>query len=166
MVRRTAAAWTMAVGAGLTALTVGLTASAQAPPAATPPAAVAPNANAQRVPITTADGVELDGTYFRSAKPGRDSPCVLMVHQYGGDRSKSDWITLAQTLSDNGFAVLTFDLRGHGGSTQLSNPQTFWNLQFNKGGIKGGSIRKTSISSKDFKPSYFPFLVKIGRAHV
>jgi pimeloyl-ACP methyl ester carboxylesterase len=106
-----------------------------------------------------ADGVELDGTYFRSPKAGRDAPCVMLVHKYGSDRSKTDWIALAQALQDEGFAVLTFDLRGHGGSTQLSNPQTFWSLSFNRSGIRNSSPRKTAISFNDFKPSYFPFIV-------
>jgi pimeloyl-ACP methyl ester carboxylesterase len=115
--------------------------------------------NRQRVPITTADGVELDGTYFRSPGAGRDAPCVMLVHKYASDRSKTDWIALASALQEAGFAVLTFDLRGHGGSTQLSNPQTFWNVPFNRNGIRGGSPKHTSINSSNFKPSYFPFLV-------
>src|SRR5262245_455315 len=71
----------------------------------------------QSVPITTVDGVELVGTYFRG-KAGRDTPCVLMIHKLGSDSSKSDWVKLAQDITNNlGFAVLTFDLRGHGKST-------------------------------------------------
>src|SRR4051794_8262848 len=84
--------------------------------------------NRQRVPITTADGVELDGTYYRSTAAGRDSPCVMLVHKFAGDRGKSDWLKLAQALQEAGFAVLTFDLRGHGGSTQISNPGLFWSI--------------------------------------
>jgi pimeloyl-ACP methyl ester carboxylesterase len=148
--------------AGLAVLGAVLAVSAQAPTggaskAPTTPAVVDPNR--QRVPITTADGVELDGTYFRSPGAGRDAPCVMLVHRFGTDRSKSDWINLALALQEANFAVLSFDLRGHGGSTQLSNPQTFWNLPFNRNGIRNGSPKKTSINSVDFKPSYFPFLV-------
>jgi pimeloyl-ACP methyl ester carboxylesterase len=115
------------------------------------------------VPITTVDGVELDGTYFRSLKPSRDVPCVLLVHKFGGDRSKSDWIQLAEMLQQSpaGFAVLTFDFRGHGGSTQISNPQTFWNYGFNRNGITGGTAttKKTVITYGEFKPSYLPYMV-------
>lgn len=127
----------------------------QASPA--PPSTIDPTR--VRVPITTADGVELDGTYFRSPKPGRDAPCVILVHRFGSDRSKNDWVDLARALQAEGFAVLTFDLRGHGGSTQLSNPQGFWSVPFNKNGIRNSSIRRTSITASDFKSSYFPFLV-------
>jgi pimeloyl-ACP methyl ester carboxylesterase len=114
-----------------------------------------------RVPITTADGVELDGTYFRSPKSGRDAPCVMLVHKFGENRSKADWVLLAAALQSADFAVLTFDLRGHGGSTQLSNPQAFWGYGFNRNGIIGGNsaTKKTVINFMDFKPSYLPYLV-------
>src|SRR4051812_1196661 len=94
----------------------------------------------QSVPITTVDGVELVGTYFRG-RPGRDTPCVLMIHKLGSDSSKSDWVRLAQEISDPqklGFAVLTFDLRGHGKSTVVE-PQKFWTVPANKSGIKGNT---------------------------
>jgi pimeloyl-ACP methyl ester carboxylesterase len=142
----------VAAGAGLAQAPTG--GAAKAAPAATPA-----DPNRQRVPITTADGVELDGTYYRSLAAGRDSPCVLLVHKFGGDRGKSDWINLAKTLQESGYAVLTFDLRGHGGSTQISNPQLFWSLPFNRSGIRNSNVKKTTISSADFKPTYLPFLV-------
>jgi len=105
--------------------------------------------------------VDLVGTYFRSPSGGRDTPCVIMVHNYASDRSKADWISLARALQAEKFAVLTFDLRGHGQSTQLNNPQAFWNYPFNRDGIRGGTanLKKTAISVNDFKPGYFPFLV-------
>jgi pimeloyl-ACP methyl ester carboxylesterase len=139
--------------------------AAKAPPAPTPSAPPAPAANETgtetRVPITTADGVELDGTYFRSLKAGRDAPCIILVHKWGVDRSKTDWINLARALQASDFApaVLTFDLRGHGNSTQLSNSALFWNYAFNRNGIRNGGPKKTAIDYKDFKPSYFPFVV-------
>jgi pimeloyl-ACP methyl ester carboxylesterase len=157
MFRRSAAAPTGSVLAALAVLAAAAAVPARQPATAQP---AGNDPNRLRVPITTADGVELDGTYFRSPKAGRDAPCVMLVHRYGSDRSKTDWINLALALQQQcEFAVLTFDLRGHGGSNQLSNPQTFWNLPFNKNGIRGGSIKKTSITSADFKPSYFPYCV-------
>jgi hypothetical protein len=117
----------------------------------------------QSVPITTVDGVELVGTYYRG-RPGRDTPCVLMIHRLGSDSSKSDWIKLAQDISDPqklGFAVLTFDLRGHGKSTTVE-PQKFWTVAANKSGIKGTSTnysKRTTIEAKEFQPRYLPMLV-------
>jgi hypothetical protein len=149
-------AWPFAVGVAVLAATLAVPAQTQTP---TPVAPV----NPQRVPITTADGVELDGTYYssQSGKPGRDTPCVIMVNKYGVDRTKTDWITLAAILQNSGFAVLTFDLRGHGNSTQLSNPDAFWRVAANRNGIRGGTsaTKKSVIDYKEFKPSYFPFLV-------
>ena len=84
-----------------------------------------------------------------------------MVHKFGADRSKTDWINLARLLQAADFApaVLTFDLRGHGNSTQLSNAPLFWSVPFNARGIRNGGPKKSVIDYKDFKPSYFPFLV-------
>src|SRR5947209_9068233 len=147
--------WPLAVGAAVLAATVTVPAQTQ------PTAPVAP-VNPQQVSMTTADGVRLDGTYYsQSLKPGRDAPCVIMVHKYGGDRSKTDWINLAALLQNSGFAVLTFDLRGHGNSTELANADAFWRVALNRSGIRGGTsaTRQSVISYNDFKPNYLPFLV-------
>src|SRR3954470_19973269 len=120
MFRRSAAAPTGSLLAALAVLAAAAAVPARQPATAQP---AGNDPNRLRVPITTADGVELDGTYFRSPKAGRDAPCVMLVHRYGSDRSKTDWINLALALQQAGYAVLTFDLRGHGASTQLSNPQ-------------------------------------------
>src|SRR5437016_1886991 len=125
MTRRNGGLRCWPLAAGLAAFAAGLSGPAPAQPA-TSKAPSMPGVDPIRVPITTADGVELDGTYLRGiVKPGRDTPCVILVHKFGADRSKSDWITLAAELQKAGFAVLTFDLRGHGGSTQVSNPDQF-----------------------------------------
>jgi pimeloyl-ACP methyl ester carboxylesterase len=161
-------AWTWILALSAAALVAG-PAQAQvggAPKTTTPVAPTTPAApvpqdpNRLRVPITTADGVELDGTYYRNPKAGRDAPCVMMVHKFGADRSKNDWVALALKLQESGFAVLTFDLRGHGGSTQLSNPQLFWSMPFNRNGIRGGTAvkQKNTIAFTEFKPSYLPFM--------
>jgi pimeloyl-ACP methyl ester carboxylesterase len=111
--------------------------------------------NRFQVPINTADNVELAGTYYRGNK-GRDTPCVIIVHKLGSDRTKSGLDDLARTLNAEGFAVLTFDLRGHGQSTNVS--PGFWNVPQNKNGIIGGSAKQTTITSSKFKPAYLPWL--------
>ncbi len=64
------------------------------------------------VEITTADGVVLTGTFYAPNAAGK--PAVVMLHMVGGQRG--DWDTLARQLQAAGFAALTVDLRGHGGS--------------------------------------------------
>ena len=71
-----------------------------------------PAGEVKPVEITTADGVALTGTFYVAPKTG--GPAVVMLHMVGGQRG--DWDTLARQLQTAGFSVLTFDLRGHGGS--------------------------------------------------
>jgi pimeloyl-ACP methyl ester carboxylesterase len=113
-----------------------------------------------RVPIPTADGLELDGTFYTPTKNGgTNSPCVMLVHRYGSDRTKGEWNALAKLLQAKGFAVLSFDLRGHGGSTAVAQPSVFWSNPWNRNGIKHASERRTSITYTDFQRSYLPMLV-------
>lgn len=110
------------------------------------------------VTFETADDVRLTGTFYRGLK-STDSPCVLMLHPFKGERSKGGWDALASELQSKGFAVLTFDFRGHGGSTSVRD--RFWNFEQNKNGIKGGqNLRnKGQITVNDFKTSYWPVLL-------
>jgi pimeloyl-ACP methyl ester carboxylesterase len=147
---------------GFAALAFGLTALAPAIPAQTAKdKGKERDPNKERVPIPTADGVDLDGTFYRAKGPntGTNAPCVMLIHRYGSDRTKGDWNALAEKLQERGFAVLAFDLRGHGNSTQVSQPSVFWNQPWNRNGIKRASDRRTSISSVDFNRNYFPMLV-------
>src|SRR6266436_2849786 len=99
MMRRIGVGRVWPLAAGLAVLAAALSGLAQTPPGgapkATTPAPTASDSSRVRVPLTTADGVELDGTYYRSPKAGRDAPCVILVHKFGADRSKSDWVELA-----------------------------------------------------------------------
>src|SRR5262249_51508249 len=138
-------------GAGL----VGLAALAFTPAAAQPPAK---DPNKQDASFITVDGVELKGTFYKGKK-GKDSPVALLLHQYGMDRTKGDWDKLAKALQDQGFAVLSFDFRGHGASTSVQ-PTTFWQVPFNSAThLTGVNRKKQTISFNSFKPSYHPYLV-------
>ncbi len=64
----------------------------------------------ERVTFTAADSTQLVGTYY--AAEGEKS--LLLVHQFNKDRSS--WDAFASEVQRNGFAVLAFDLRGHGES--------------------------------------------------
>jgi pimeloyl-ACP methyl ester carboxylesterase len=138
-------------GASLT----GLAALLLTPAAAQPPK----DQSKQEVTIPTVDGVELKGTYYKGGK-GKDSPVAILLHQYGLDRTKGDWDKLAKELQTKmGFAVMTFDFRGHGGSTTVI-PDAFWRIPHNsRRHISGWSERKQSIRYQDFKNSYKPYLV-------
>jgi hypothetical protein len=161
MARRSGAGRNKLVSAVMVLLVVGLTGLAQVPPAAqkttAPP--VTEQDRPQVVPITTVDGAELEGSYFRGTS-GRDTPCVLMVHRLGSDRARdANWLGLALALKRAGFAVLTFDLRGHGKSKSV-RPE-FWTVAANRELIRGGrATRKpTTISHEDFQARYIPMLV-------
>ena len=73
--------------------------------------------DSRSVQITTEDKIALSGTYFeprRSKKDKGKAPGAVLLHDAGG--SEADLHDLADYLSRKGFAVLTVDLRGHGGS--------------------------------------------------
>lgn len=65
------------------------------------------------ITFATGDGVMLHGTYWRGVD-GRHA--AVLVHGLGEDQDA--WEPLAEALRHRGFAVLSFDLRGHGASTQ------------------------------------------------
>src|SRR5205085_5725332 len=122
-------------------LVAALTGQAQPTPKEEMPKGQDPNKF--QVPLTTADFVDLAGTYYRGNK-GRDTPCVIIVHKFGSDRTKSGIDELARALNEQGFAVLTFDLRGHGGSVNVS--PGFWLVPANRNGIlRNTGAKQTTI---------------------
>jgi alpha-beta hydrolase superfamily lysophospholipase len=77
----------------------------------------------QAVELDTDDGVLITATYFPSAV-GKNAPAVILMHGYG-EKQSVFWPSqtgkdLAFALQDAGYAVLTFDFRGHGRSVQLA----------------------------------------------
>lgn len=117
--------------------------------------------------ITTVDGVKLNATFYPSAK--KNSPVVIMVHPIGeGKNSKApEWKALAAMLQEKEFAVITFDLRGHGDSTTV-DPETFWGKPkevpdmaqiFNRKWVKQ-TKELDVLEVKDFikNPTYLPAL--------
>ena len=71
------------------------------------------------VKIVTADGVKLNANFYPSEK--KNAPTVLMLHPIGDGKSSKapEWKSLADALQKGGYAVLTFDFRGHGDSTTI-----------------------------------------------
>jgi pimeloyl-ACP methyl ester carboxylesterase len=72
------------------------------------------------VSFTTRDGVLIKGTYWEPEEPEKDTVPVILLHGYGGKRQEFD--ALGKLLQSDGHAVLSIDLRGHGGSTTKKAP--------------------------------------------
>ncbi len=117
-----------------------------------------------KVKFDTVDGVTLRGNLYISSK-GEKAPTILMLHPLSnakdkkpGDQMMDGWQELAKELNKAGYSVLTFDFRGHGESTSVS--QQFlradypWNTKLLR-------LRRdtASLSSKDFQQGYQPHLV-------
>jgi hypothetical protein len=105
----------------------------------------------EEVQFDSADKVELHGTFYPSSKP--KAPCVIFLHSYKGNRQQKGWDDLAQVLSRD-FAVLSFDFRGHGDSTNVE--MSFW--AGNNNMIKGANRKPGKITYKDFPQAYLPML--------
>ncbi len=75
----------------------------------------------QTLTLTTDDGKSLAATFFH---PDGVSvlPAVLLLHQFAEDQSQ--WGQMPQRFGEAGVAVLTLDLRGHGGSDPQNGAPT------------------------------------------
>src|SRR4029079_12304590 len=87
----------------------------------------------------------------------KDPPTVLMLHALAEDSSKKGWTALAEQLSANGYAVLAFDFRGHGKSTEVG-PTQFWIGNGTQGYLRGTPGRN-NIEFKEFTSAYSPTLI-------
>lgn len=67
----------------------------------------------KEVQLTAKDGLKLIGDYFAPIGSSDEGAfAVLFIHQHGG--SRGDVAFLARPIVDQGFALLSVDLRGHG----------------------------------------------------
>jgi hypothetical protein len=114
----------------------------------------------QDVSFETADGVDLQGMFYPS-KNGGGSASVIIMHSLYKDPKKGDWAGLAKTLAEEGFNVLRFDFRGHGGSTELKDKKLFWSTPINAKVMAAQAAKGSKvIDYKNFqgKAGYFPML--------
>jgi pimeloyl-ACP methyl ester carboxylesterase len=116
---------------------------------------LAPSARAQKaepraenIHFFTADHVELSGTFYPA---GPKAPAVLLLHKVGGSRNDAGWPSFARELHKNGFAVLSFDFRGHGASTTVH--EGFWQVPAHKT-LRGAHPTRDSLSFRDFTAPY------------
>jgi alpha-beta hydrolase superfamily lysophospholipase len=74
--------------------------------------------------LQTIDGVYLTVRLWLPEKPKipKETPIVLLLHMRG--KSQRDWFPFAKFLQENGFAVCSFDFRGHGESREV-NPEIY-----------------------------------------
>jgi pimeloyl-ACP methyl ester carboxylesterase len=123
--------------------------------------------NAVPVDFTTVDRVLLKGAFYPSAR-GKLAPTVLLLHAFGEDSNKTEWLNLAAALQQKGYAVLRFDFRGHGNSTSVEPGVArmvpgFWDQKENQQGYKKfntATARKTTtIDYKDFTLNYHRILI-------
>jgi hypothetical protein len=127
--------------------------------------------------IPTADGMKLRGLFHRSPKGDSTSPVVLFLYPPGLDHTMTkpgDWDGLANTLNAEGFHVFRFDWRGHGKSTDISDPvgdnmspfSGFWVNRYtgpyNQKCVPNWNRKpvKNDLLVKEIKPWYFPVYVE------
>ncbi len=115
-------------------------------------------ANKEDISFKTFDGVLLKGTFYPSRKGG-NAPVVMFLHKLGGNHTQEGWEGLAAKLQEKGYAVMAFDFRGHGASTEIVDPNVFWNKPHNQAFLQKVDFKKKSLSFTDFKVGYIPYLV-------
>lgn len=121
-------------------------------------------AQAQKLPdkqkfnAVTPDGVRLVGDFYPSPK-GRNGPVIMLLHAVGRSATKDALSrknfppAFIEELQSKGYAVLTFDFRGYGESTQVE--PKFWNA--NPLGLPVNPMNPpSSIEAKQFtQPRHF-----------
>lgn len=127
------------------------------PPAPPAPAKPPTEGPTREVKIVTCDQVEIHGTFYQAASARR--PCVLLVQTPGRRRDEESWVRLARELQRKDYAVLTFDFRGQGESTNVI-PRVFWYQSHNLLLHAVSQARSaTTIDATTFPPPYLPNLV-------
>ena len=109
---------------------------------------------AEKVKFETCDGVKIQGKFYKS--PMKAAPAVIMVHNIEENSNKENWTNLAKTLRPY-FSVLTFDLRGHGDSTEI-DPKVYFLYLNNVKITRGAGVNKTKLDWKDIDKSSYTVL--------
>jgi alpha-beta hydrolase superfamily lysophospholipase len=125
------------------------------------PAGQTQAAEPEGIKFETADQITLTGSLYASNK-GKKAPTVLLLHDFEkakGGSSKADGIDfLAKALQEQGYAVLTFDFRGHGDSKSVGDK--FWTFPHNRVLPGANQVKPpASIAQTAFPPRYYPHLI-------
>lgn len=100
----------------------------------------------------TRDGVRIVGDFYPPGRGrGQRGPVVILLHAIGPGRSSAsrrDFGSFPRQLQAEGFAVVTFDFRGHGES-QTIDPEKYWRDTPLPKAVKDRP--PTKIDCRDFK---------------
>lgn len=131
-----------------------------APPHPGPAAGDPPPATAERLKLSTSDGVALAAWYYPAAAPdsaanqagARPAPVVILLHDLGGSHKAVEPLALA--LQARGIAVVAPDLRGHGATTaaagQAADPAALKKTDFEgMAATAGGRVREQAATIGD-----------------
>ncbi len=69
----------------------------------------------EAVSFTTPDGFRILAAWFTSNRQTGRRPAVVLIHPF--DQNLDIWIPFVPELTNEGYHVLAYDIRGHGGST-------------------------------------------------
>jgi dienelactone hydrolase len=83
---------------------------------------------ARVVRLSAADDTGISAAFY--APITNPAPGIILVHDYG--KTRDEWSTFIPGLQRAGFAVLAFDLRGHGESTRRLTAQGPKTLDYHK----------------------------------
>jgi hypothetical protein len=83
-----------------------------------------------------------------------------MIHDLKMHRKDPNWIRLARSLQEEGYAVLTFDLRGHGDSRFINTPLVFWRSRLNAPLRDASKRDPVNLDYRTFPAEYLPVLVQ------
>lgn len=114
------------------------------------------NHSGERVVFASEDGVLLVGSYYKPRiGTSYSTPSVILLHMLGMDRST--WDKFAQELSQNGYAVLSVDLRGRGESIKQANHtisyQSFMPKNFKNMTLDVKAAKKYLIEGRKANPN-------------
>ena len=121
----------------------------------TPPPPPLPDPEA--IDLVAVDDVKIEATYYGGTK-GKETVPVILVHDWKG--SQKDFGELALYLQSRGHAVITIDLRGHGGSTYAVRPDGSRSKQVKADQLK--PIDLPYMFSRDME-ALLPFLLQKHR---
>ena len=90
--------------------------------------------NKNIIELVTDDAYIMRANLKYPQKKKKKYPLVVLLHSYG--LSSADWRELPNTLTNNGFAVLEIDFKGHGKSIYLTNMQQRSYIYLSKNSLK------------------------------